>query len=125
MDNNEEKISEQLNKFQDLANKDLAIDLASLALDELNKPQNLVSPTVKRWAYALSVLFPPFGLLIALYFFLRGEEDSNAVAWICIVLTALTLLLFWLFVSLMMSGTGVSVEEVQQIDPEEIRELLQ
>lgn len=120
----EKGISDQIKKYQDLAKDDKSIDIASLALSGLQGPGNLVSPKSKTRAYIVSLLFPPIGILIAVYYFFRDEQDSNTVAWISLALTGTVLLLFWISFKALLSGSGVSLDQIEQIDPEEIRQLL-
>lgn len=121
----EKEISERIGKYQELRSGDKSVDIASLAVNELKNSGNLVSAKARKWSYAGSLLFPPLGVFIALYFFLSDEQDSNTVAWICLVLTAVIILLLWLSFSLLLSGTGVSVDQIQEINPEELKQLLQ
>ncbi|HTL39791.1 MAG TPA: hypothetical protein VL306_03190 [Methylomirabilota bacterium] len=110
---NEEKISQELQTLQQLAQQDKKIDVASLLLDALQKQQqNLLSDKEKRWGYLISIGVPPFGLLFALKFYFSGKEDGKQAAYLCIALTVFSIVLFWFFVKVIFSSSGTSVDQI-------------
>ena len=123
----EKQVEQQIGEYADLAKQNQNIDVASLMLSAMNQQNsNVVSGKAKKWAYLISIGVPPFGLLFALkYFTFSDEDDAKTVAIICTVLTILSIALFWFIGSAMLSGSGTSLDQIQQITPQEIHNTLQ
>ena len=122
----DKKLEQQINEYAELAKENKKIDVASLMLSALkNESKNLVPVKTKRWAYLVSLGVPPFGLLFALKFYFSEEDDARQVANICILLTAVSVLLFWLMAKAAFSGSGASINQIEQIKPADIYELSQ
>ncbi len=122
----EEKLVEEFEIYQELAKQDKKIDVASLMISALEKQQsNSLPDKQKRWAYLISLIAPPFGLIFAVKFYLSGKDDGEQAAWICGALTAVAILLLVLFGKILLSGTGASLDQIQQIKPSDIQQLYQ
>lgn len=105
---NEDKLAKEFEIYKELAKQDKKIDVASLMIDALQKHQaNMLQPGQKRWAYLVSLVAPPFGLIYAVKFYFSDKDDAKQAAILCLVLTVLSLLLLWLL-SKMLFSTGVS-----------------
>src|SRR5437868_9465363 len=103
----EEKLEKELEMYRKLAAKDKKIDLASLIINALHKHHdNLIPYSQKRWAYLTSALMPPFGLFFAYKFYTSNKDDAQETAWICIVLTAASILFLILITKILISGSG-------------------
>lgn len=125
MDPNQ-KLERQFQDYQNLAKENKNIDVASLMLNAIqNQNQNVVSSKTKKWAYLISVGLPPFGLLFALKFYFSEEDDAKNVAYMCIVLTIVSVLLFYFLMKVVLSGSGTSLQQIQQIKPSDIQQLTQ
>ena len=123
---NDNKLEQQVSELATLAKENPKIDVASLMINALANKGNQVSSRTKKWAYLVSVGLPPFGLLFALKFYLfSDEEDASQVGSVCVVLTVLAVGLFWIIGKMLLSGSGTSVQQLQQISPEDIRGALQ
>ena len=123
---NEDKLAKELEVYKELASKDKKIDVASLVINALQKQEaNLLSTSEKRWAYLISLGLPPFGLIFAAKFYYSGKDDGHTAAWICIALTGMSVLLFFLLGSAILSSSGASLNQIQQIQPSDIEQLLQ
>ncbi len=123
MDDN--KLEQQVSEYAKLAKESPNIDVASLMLNALNKKENLVSGKTKKWAYLISVGLPPFGLLFALkFYFFSGEDDASSVGNICVILTVLAMAFMWFTFKTMLSSGGTSLQQLQQITPQEIQSTL-
>ena len=102
------------------------VNVAALMINAIkNQEQNLVSSKQKKWAYLISIALPPFGLLFALKFYFGGEEDSRHVGNICVLVTAVSIIYFWILAKMIFSGAGVDVQQIQQINPRDIQQLLE
>lgn len=112
--------------YKELAKQNKKIDVASLMINALQKRElNLLSDKQKRWAFLVSLLFPPVGLIFAVKFYFSGKDDGEQSAWVCALLTALSILLFILFTKVLFSGSGLDINQLQQINPSDIQQLIQ
>lgn len=122
----EKEISETLKTYQQAAAQNKNVDLAALAKIALQQGQgNTLSPRLKKWAYLISIAAPPLGLLFAVKFYLSDESDARAAGHVCVALTLMAIAIFWLTLKLFFSSAGVSLEQIQQIKPADIQQLLQ
>lgn len=124
--NQEKKLEEQFQEFKEMAKEGKSVDMASLMINALeNQVKNTVAQKKKTRACLVSFLLPPFGMLYALKYYLSAESDAKQVANICVILTAVSFLILWLTVKMMLAGSGVSLDQIQQINPSDIQQLLQ
>lgn len=122
----EKKLEEQLQEYKELAKEDKNVDVASLMINALqNQDKKLVSRRQKKWAYIISVAAPPFGLLFALKFYFGDENDGKRVANICVILTVVSGIFFLIMFKMLLSGIGGNLDQIQQIKPQDIQQLLQ
>lgn len=121
----DEQLAKQVQEYQSLAQENPNINVGMLMMNALSsQKQNLVSIKSKRWAYTISLGAPPFGFLFALkYYAFSDEDDAKQVAWTCIILTVVSVLMFWLASKLLLSGSGTSLQQIQQIKPSDIQQL--
>ena len=123
---NDKILSEKLSELQALSKENKNIDVASLMIKALEDHRaNQISPTQKRWAYLISLFAPPFGLLFALKFYFGDEDDAKHMAWICVGLTVLSIIATIIFLQVAFSSAGTSVQQIEQIKPSDINQLLQ
>ncbi|MCL5667381.1 MAG: hypothetical protein M1383_06450 [Patescibacteria group bacterium] len=124
--NPDQKIEKQFEEFQRVAKENKNVDVAALMISALSSQnKNLVSSRQKRWAYLVSIGLPPFGLLFALKFYLSDQEDASNVANVCVALTIVSVFFVWLMGKLLFSGSGASLDQLQQIKPQDIQQLVQ
>ena len=124
--NLEKKLEDELKHYQELGQKNPEVDAQMLMMNALqNRKANLVSPRAKKWAYLLSIGLPPFGLFCALRYFFGDEDDAKQAALVCTLLTVIGIVGLWLFGKILFSGSGVTIEQLQQINPKDLRELAQ
>lgn len=122
----EQELAEKFKEYQELAKTDKNIDVEKLMLAALDtRNQNLVPAKKKYTAYIVSVALPPFGLFYALKYYLSPEDDAKRVALVCVVLTVVSVLIFWITFSAVLSGLGGSVDQIQQIKPGDVKQLLE
>ncbi len=113
----EEQLQKKFAEYQKLGESNKEIDVASLMLNELSdQKKNLVSARAKKWAYLVCVALPPLGLLFALKFYLGTEDDAKQTALICVILTIVSILLFWITLKIFFTGSGVDLNELQQMN---------
>ena len=120
----EEKLANELKSYQELAKKDKKIDVAALMMQALQKQQtNNLPDKQKRWGYLVSLALPPFGLIFAFKFYFSGKDDGEQAAWICGILTAISVLLGVLFVKVLVSASGLSPGNLPK--PSDIQQFVQ
>jgi len=120
-------LAQKVKDYQEAAKNNPNVDIGALMLNALQtQDQNKVSSKAKKWAYLISISVPPFGLLFALkYFMFSDEADAQEVAWTCVILTAVCVALFWIGGKLLLSSSGTSMQQIQQIKPSDIYQLTQ
>lgn len=113
-------------EYAELAKQDKNVDAAALMINALQQQdQNKLSPKAKRWAYLISLGVPPLGFVFGLYYFTKSESDSKSAAIICIILTTISLVFSIVFFQSLLNSSGVTVEQIQQINPQDIYQLTQ
>ncbi|MFA5872234.1 MAG: hypothetical protein WC858_05990 [Parcubacteria group bacterium] len=120
----DKKIEERISQFQALGKEDKNVDVAKLMMYSLDQKRNFLSAKRKYWSYIISLSLPPVGFLIALKYYFDEEEDARHVANICIILTLIALLLTWVSLKMIFSGTGTDLNQIQQINPKDIEDLM-
>ncbi len=122
----DKKLAKEIEQYQEIADQTGGkVDVSALMLDALEKSQNnLISSKQKHWAYLVSLGLPPLGLIFSLVFWLGGKDDGKRQAIICIILTAISLILAWVTIQAMFSTAGVNYNQLQQA-PAQLQQLLQ
>ncbi len=109
----EDKLAKELETYRQLAKNDKKIDVASLAISAmLQQESNVLTLKEKRWAYLISIGVPPFGLFFAFKFYCSVKDDGEQAAWICALLTAVSLLSFVLIGKILLSSSGTNVNQI-------------
>ncbi len=119
-------LEQKVSQYAELAKENKNVDVATLMLNALQtEDQNLLSAKSKRWGYLISISAPPLGLGFAIYFLLSDKSDAKKAALICTILTAVSLIIFFITMKLFFSTAGVSVQQIQQIKPSDIYQITQ
>ncbi len=123
----DEELAKKFQSYQEVAKDNPNVDVGMLMLNALQtQKQNYVSTKKKWWIYTISSSIPMSGFLFAIYYYYFGEEDdSRQVAWISIGLTLFSTFMYWALAKATFSGTGASVQQIQQIKPSDIMQLTQ
>ena len=122
----DKKLENQISEYQKLAAENKEVDVASLMINALqHQDSNLVPAKQKRIAYLISIGAPPFGLLWALKYYMSDEDDARQVANVCVLLTVIAVVALIIITKLIFSSAGVSTQQIQQIKPQDIQQLLQ
>jgi len=90
-----------------------------------NQRTNTVSAKAKHWAYLIAVGVPPFGLFFAAKYYMSDEDDAKEVGRMCIILTVISVVMFFAFGKLFFSSAGVTPQQIEQIKPSDIQQLYQ
>ena len=110
----DEELASQIRTYSELKKQNKDIDVAALALSALQgHVENMLTPKEKRIAYLVSLSLPPLGLLYALKFWTSNKEDGKTAAYMCIGLTAASIVIGIVFLNVLISGSGLSVGQFQ------------
>jgi hypothetical protein len=122
--NQDKKIEERFSEFQALGKENKNIDVAKLMMYSLDQRGNFFSTKKKYWSYIISLSLPPIGFLLALKYYFDDEKDARHVAGICAILTLTALILAWFSIKMFLSGTGTDLNQIQQINPKDLQDLI-
>lgn len=110
----EERLSEQMEEYRKLGEKNKGVDTTALMLNALAQAQrDEMDQKKRRRAYWVSVVLPPLGLVVAAYYALKGGPDGRRVAINCVILTAIALFLAWGISQLLFAS--VTPEQTDQL----------
>ena len=120
-----DRLEQEVSEYAKLAKENSNIDVSSLMLNALNKKQNTVSTKMKWWIYMLAVSVPMLGFVFAAYYyFFNDKDDAQQVANICVFLSVLCVGIFWITGKLLLSSSGTSMQQIEQINPQMIKNTL-
>lgn len=126
MSDDNKRLEETIKEYAEMAKSNKNIDVASLMVSALQREdQNKLKASTRRWAYILSLGFPPLGYVLALWFFFKSESDAKSTALICAILTTLAIIFTIVLLRMILSGSSTDLEQLQQVNPQEIYDLLQ
>jgi len=121
----EKEAAKKIEIYGRLAKEDKNVDATALMLNALEQAQQSeIDAKKKRWAYLVSVGLPPLGLIYAVKYGFGGKPDGKKTAWICVILTAVSLLASWLIAKLFLSSAGPELDQLKAIDPNDLKDLL-
>jgi hypothetical protein len=122
----DDKLAKKVDLYASVAKENPNVDIGALMLNALEtQNRNMVSAKAKKWAYLVSIGAPPFGLLFAVKYFFDDKDDADSVAWVCLILTAFSLLIYYVGYKLFFSTAGVTPQQIEQIKPSDIQQIYQ
>lgn len=124
MSDKEDEIISEIKKISELAKQNKNVDAGALVESLLSQKssQNLSGGEIAK-AYLVSLLIPLFGIYYAVRFWFRPESNAKKTAIVCLVLTVISSGLFlWIANAILSSAL---LQSIQNINPEQIRELTQ
>lgn len=127
----EKQLEKQFQEYIDIAKENKNVDVASLMINAMeSQNKDSVSSRLRRWAYLISIGFPPLGVFFAIkFYFFDDKDDARHVGNVCMVLTTIAVvflvLFIWMTSEIMLSGSGVNMDQLKQIDINGLRDLLQ
>ncbi|MBI3231701.1 MAG: hypothetical protein HYZ51_01310 [Candidatus Doudnabacteria bacterium] len=120
----DEDLSKKLETYQGIAKENPSVNVNMLMMNALEQEnQKLKTSKSHKWAYMVSIGLPPFGLLFALKYYLSGDKEEQTAGNICVALTAVAVLMFYIFSKALFSGSGASIEQIQKITPQDVMQL--
>ena len=121
----DENLEKLVSEYAELA-KDKNIDTAALLENALmQEDQNRISSTMKRWAYLISISVPLSGFVFAIMFFFGDKSDGKKTAYVCIILTVVSLVIETVMFKGFFNSAGVTPQQIEQIKPSDIHQLTQ
>lgn len=122
----EQELEKEIKTYQEIAKVEPGVDVSMLMMNALKKENESISEGKSyKWAYTISLGLPPFGLLFAIKYLLSGDSQDRTAAYVCILLTIVSIVLTLVFGKLIFSGSGASVDKIQQIKLQDIQQLSQ
>lgn len=121
----EKDLQKKIELYGELAKENPNVDAGLLMMSALqNEDSRLSQSKSRKWAYIISMSLPPFGLLFALKYYF-GEDEDRQAAFICVLLTVVSVIAFFIFSKILFSSSGADLGQIQQINPADIRQLSQ
>ena len=130
-DSAEKDLQAKLEEYKALAaaNPDKQIDVAALVMSAMeNQEHSRVSTKARNWSYTASLLFPPVGLFIAVYFWwFNKKEDAHKIALVCIGLTVFIVAVTLVFVDVLIQSvaTPAQIQGIENLNPNQFQQDLQ
>jgi hypothetical protein len=123
----DQKLEKEIEQYQAVAKDNKNVDVSLLMMNALqNADKNAgASSGSKKWPYLISLGLPPFGLIYAFKYYFSDEPDGKQTTYMCLSLTALSILLLLVTGKMFFSTTGVTTGQIQQIKINDIRQLNQ
>lgn len=111
----EQELADQIKNLQAIKKQNKEVDVSSLALSALQNYQvSMLTPKEKRIAYLVSLGLPPAGLFYAAKFFFSDKSDGKTAAYMCLVLTLVSVIAFFAFSGALFSGSGLTPAQIKQ-----------
>ena len=122
----EEKMAEEIARIQRRGRENKEIEPTALSNNffQSQAQASTLTSGEKTKAYLVSLLFPPFGLIYVVKFFLRDQADARKTALVCLALTILAGIIMIVLTNSILSAVP-GVNELQNIDLKQIQELTQ
>ncbi len=121
---NEEQITEEIKRIEELKKTDKNIDVKALVENTFARHATDTPTSGKTRAYLVSLLFPPMGLYYFVKFIVRDGADAKKTAWMSLVLTIIASVLTWWLLSASFS-TNSTIKDIENINLKQIQELTQ
>jgi len=126
----DKQLEKQFQAYEVQARENKNIDVATLMINAMeNQNKKLVSPRLRKWAYVISIGFPPFGVLFVPRFYFGQEDDARHTGNVCLVLTAIALVFLilstWVTGKIFFSSAGININQLQNINIKELQDLMQ
>ncbi len=117
----EEELAKKIADYQKLGKENPNVDVNLLMMSALDsETKGKIQTKSRRWPYLISLGLPPFGLIYAFKYYFSGDEDDKQAAKICLLLTVISVILFFATAKLFFARTGTSLQQIEQIKPSDI-----
>ncbi len=117
-------LEQKIETYSELGKENPNVDVNLLMMNALqNESGNKASSKSYRMAYIISLGLPPFGLIYAVKYYFSDDENDKQAAKICVLLTIVSVIVVYIFGKLIFSSSGTSLQQIEQIKPQDIYQL--
>ncbi len=117
-------LEKKIETYQELGKENPNVDVSMLMMNALqNESGNKASSKSYRLPYLVSIGLPPFGLIYAVKYYFSGDENDKQAAKICLLLTIVSVIVIYISGKLIFSSSGTSLQQIEQIKPQDIQQL--
>ncbi len=122
----DEDLEKQLAEYQQLAKENPNVDVNLLMTTALqNENTKLGVGKSYKWPYMVAISLPPIGLIFAVKYYFSDDEQDKTAAKVCILLTVVSILMFFILGKSLLSSSGTSLQQIEKITPKDIQQLNQ
>ena len=122
----DKELEKKIADYQQLAKENPNVDVSLLMMNALkSEDDKLVQRKSRKWPYIIALSVPPIGLLFAAKYYLSGDEDDRSAANMCVILTVVSIVAFLLFGKILISSSGTTPQQIEQITPKDIHDTFQ
>ncbi len=122
----DKNLEKKIETYSELGKENPNVDVSMLMMNALqNEGRKGGSSKSYRTAYLVSIGLPPFGLIYALKYYFSDDENDKQAALICVLLTVISIIVFFALSKLIFSSSGTSFQQIEQISPKDIQQLTQ
>jgi dipeptide/tripeptide permease len=120
----EKDLEKNIETYRELGKENPNVDVSMLMVSALqNESGNKASSKSYRMAYLISLGLPLFGLIYAIKYYFSDDESDKQAAKICLLLTIVSVIVIYIFGKLIFSGSNTSLQQIEQIKPQDIQQL--
>lgn len=122
----DQDLEKKIQDYSQLAKENPNVDVSLLMMSALkNENEKLTTAKSRKWPYIISLSVPPLGLLYAAKFYLSGDSDDRSAGNMCVILTVVSIVAFLIFGKVLISSSGTTPQQIEQITPQDIHNTLQ
>lgn len=123
----DEQLAKQIKEYQDLGKENPNVDVNMLMMNALTtENKKFENRKSYKWPYIIALGLPPLGLIFSIkYYFFSDDEEDKRAGNICVLLTVLSVVLLLVMGKIMFSTAGVTPQQIEQINPAQVRQELQ
>lgn len=122
----DENLEKELKTYQEIAKENPNVDVNMLMMNALQTENSkLGSGKSYKWPYMIAISLPPIGLLFALKYYYSDDEQDKTAAKLCVLLTVVSVIMFFALGKSLFSSSGASMKQIEQITPQDIHEAVQ
>ena len=116
----------KIKTFRELGKENPNVNVNLLMMNALEtESEKKTSGKSYKWPYLISVGIPPFGLIYVFKYYFSEDENDQRAAKICLFLTVISIIAFFAFSKALFSGSGTSLQQIEQIKPSDIQQINQ
>ena len=120
----DKNLEKQIETFRELGKENPNVDVNMLMMNALRNETGKNSSTKSyKWPYTISLGLPPLGLIYAVKYYFSDDENDKRAAKICLLLTVISVIIFFALGKMIFSSSGTSLQQIEQIKPQDIQQL--